>query len=75
VLRSSNAGECSGIVITSTGDTDADAAIYERLAARDVRCSLRVTGIRFSPHYYNTAEDLRHAAAAIDAIDPKGSGV
>jgi cysteine sulfinate desulfinase/cysteine desulfurase-like protein len=68
VLRSSNAGECSGIVITSTGDRGADAAVYERLIARDVRCSLRVTGIRFSPHYYNTAEHLRQAAAAIDPI-------
>ena len=75
VLRSSNPGECSGIVITSTADRGADAAVYERLTGRDVRCSLRVTGIRFSPHYYNSAEDLRHAAAAIDTIGPKSSGV
>lgn len=75
VLRSSNAGDCSGIVITSTGNRGADTAVYERLTAREVCCSLRDTGIRFSPHYYNTAEDLREAAAAIDSLDRKISGV
>jgi selenocysteine lyase/cysteine desulfurase len=67
VLRSSNVSECSGIVIATTGDNAGDAMIHERLAAQKVRCSLRVSGIRFSPHYYNTSEDLEGAADAIVA--------
>lgn len=58
------------IVITTTGDRGADAAVYERLIALEVRCSLPVTGIGFSPRH-DTAEDLGHAAAVFDAIDAK----
>jgi cysteine desulfurase / selenocysteine lyase len=61
VLRGPDRREWSGILITTTGSDDA--ALYRRLIDNDVRCSLRATGVRFSPHYYNTPDDLAQAAA------------
>ena len=61
VLRGPNRGEWSGILTATTGSDDA--ALYQRLIDNDVRCSLRATGVRFSPHYYNTSDDLAQAAA------------
>jgi cysteine desulfurase / selenocysteine lyase len=61
VLRGPDRSEWSGILITTTGSDDA--ALYRRLIDNDVRCSLRATGVRFSPHYYNTPDDLAQAAA------------
>ena len=60
VLRGPDRSEWSGILITTTGSDDA--ALYRRLIDNDVRCSLRATGVRFSPHYYNTPDDLAQAA-------------
>jgi cysteine desulfurase / selenocysteine lyase len=61
VLRGPDRSEWSGILITTTGSDDA--ALYRRLIDNDVRCSLRATGVRFSPHYYNGFDDLAQAAA------------
>jgi hypothetical protein len=63
VLRGPDRNEWSGILIVTSGSDDA--ALYQRLIDNDVRCSLRATGVRFSPHYYNTSDDLAQAAAVI----------
>ena len=60
-FESGTENEWSGI-LTATSGSD-DAALYQRLIDNDVRCSLRATGVRFSPHYYNTSDDLAQAAA------------
>ncbi|MDA0172166.1 aminotransferase class V-fold PLP-dependent enzyme [Solirubrobacter taibaiensis] len=65
VLRSTDPDECSGIVIFTTGDQAADAAIHAQLTESGIRCSLRKAGVRFSPHYYNTDDDLHEAVATI----------
>ena len=54
----------SGIVIFSKPDTDPE-QLHERLAAAGVKCAVRAGGIRFSPHYYNTTDEIDTALAAI----------
>ena len=59
--RSRHPAEHSGIVFATTGDRDTDAKSHQRLLDHGVRCSLRAPGVRFSPHYFNTPDDLRRA--------------
>ena len=63
VLRGDARAESSGILIATTGADDG--ALYQRLTDSGVRCSLRATGVRFSPHYYNDADDLARAVAVV----------
>ena len=58
-------GHASGIVIFSKTGVDPD-RLHERLAMAGVRCAVRAGGIRFSPHYYNTIDDIDAAIAALD---------
>jgi selenocysteine lyase/cysteine desulfurase len=37
----------------------------ERLTAAGVRCAARGGGIRFSPHFYNTSDDVQSALAVL----------
>jgi len=50
----------SGIV-TFKHKTISNEALYNRLQKNDVICSLRGGGIRFSPHFYNTKEEITRA--------------
>lgn len=56
--------ERSGIVIF-TRDGTAPEVLYERLTAAGVKCAARGGGIRFSPHFYNTTDEVDAALAAI----------
>jgi selenocysteine lyase/cysteine desulfurase len=47
----------SGIVLATKG-SDLTPAIHRRLTDHGVRCSLREGNVRFSPHYFNSADDL-----------------
>jgi selenocysteine lyase/cysteine desulfurase len=51
----------SGIVLATKGP-DLTPAIHRRLTEHGVRCSLREGNIRFSPHYFNSADDLTSTA-------------
>jgi selenocysteine lyase/cysteine desulfurase len=55
----------SGIVIFAKAGADTE-QLHHRLTAAGVRCAVRAGGIRFSPHYYNTAEEIDAALAALD---------
>lgn len=55
--------ERSGIVIART-TTDPE-ALHARLAAVGVRCAVRNGGIRFSPHFYNSEDEVDLAVATI----------
>ena len=55
----------SGIVIFSKTGVDPD-HLHRRLTAAGVKCAVRAGGIRFSPHYYNTANEIDTAIAALD---------
>jgi selenocysteine lyase/cysteine desulfurase len=63
--RSANSSQHSGIVFATSGEPDTDAATYQRLIANGIRCSLRSAGVRFSPHYFNSPQDLSAAAAQL----------
>jgi selenocysteine lyase/cysteine desulfurase len=69
VPRSANPAEHSGIIFATSGDTDGDTTTYQRLIDNGIRCSLRSAGVRFSPHYYNSPQDL--SAAAILLSQPR----
>lgn len=51
----------SGIVI-ATRDGVSQQVLYDRLLSQGVRCSLRSSGLRFSPHYFTSDLDLDRAA-------------
>jgi len=55
----------SGIVIFSKPGTEPE-SLYVRLTAAGVKCAIRAGGIRFSPHYYNTIDEIDTAVAALD---------
>jgi cysteine desulfurase / selenocysteine lyase len=58
VLRSRERTHQSAIVVFSTGDTAADAALVERMTADHVIVALRPAGIRVAPHLFNTDADV-----------------
>ena len=41
-------------------------AVYQHLQDQGVICALRGGGIRFSPHFYNTAEEIDRALGLVD---------
>jgi selenocysteine lyase/cysteine desulfurase len=55
-LRNPDRTHWSGILISTTGAHDD--AMFARLRDAGVRCSRRGGGIRFSPHYYTSSDDL-----------------
>lgn len=57
--------ERSGIVIFSKTDVDPE-YLHQRLTSAGVKCAVRAGGIRFSPHYYNTIDEIDTAIAALD---------
>ncbi|MDD5112872.1 MAG: aminotransferase class V-fold PLP-dependent enzyme [Methylobacter sp.] len=57
----------SGIVIFKHQKI-ANEVLYEHLQKNGVVCALRGGGIRFSPHFYNTFEDIDRAFAIISDI-------
>lgn len=56
-LRANTGSRHSGILIVSGGSDDS--ALHSRLVAANVRCSLRDTGVRLSPHFFITGADLK----------------
>lgn len=54
----------SGIVIFSKDGVDPE-QLHEQLSAAGVKCAVRAGGIRFSPHFYNTVEEIDAAMAAL----------
>ncbi len=59
--------ERSGIVIASLGEVDHQ-VIADALRPRGVNVSTRGGGLRFSPHAYNTVDEVIHAFEAIDGV-------
>lgn len=55
----------SGIVVFKH-TTLSNESLYRYLMAKGVVCALRGAGIRFSPHFYNTSEEIARAIACID---------
>ncbi len=55
----------SAIVVIRHREPDRNAAIHAALTAAGVDISLRENNLRFSPHFYNTAEDIDRAAGEL----------
>jgi cysteine desulfurase/selenocysteine lyase len=65
VISDRTAGNRSGIVVFAHHDVPND-VLHQRLTDAGVRCSVRGGGIRFSPHCYNTVDEIDAALAVID---------
>lgn len=59
----------SGIVIFKHR-TVSNEVLYKYLQENGVVCALRGGGIRFSPHFYNTFEEIDRALGLISSINP-----
>ena len=55
----------SQIVTISTGDLERDNQITEELVSRNVSVTMRPKGIRISPYFYNTEEDIDRLLEAL----------
>lgn len=51
-------GEVSGICMFTHDDPNLNEQVFKKLVAADVNLSLRGSGLRFAPHYYNTLEEV-----------------
>jgi cysteine desulfurase/selenocysteine lyase len=60
IVTPRNPEERSGIVTFRIPGVDSN-AMWNALQARSVACSPRMGGIRFSPHFYNTPEEIGRA--------------
>ncbi len=65
VLLSKRQGLLKSGIVTFRHWTLANAALYKHLQANGVVCALRGGGIRFSPHFYNTLEEIDRALELI----------
>lgn len=69
LLLISSAQSKSGIVVFKHR-TIANEVLYKHLQDNGVVCALRGGGIRFSPHFYNTAQEIAKAFALIGDFQP-----
>jgi len=67
VVSSTELPRRSGIV-TFTVDGVSQDKLYSRLMSDGVICAQRGGGIRFSPHYYNTEEDIEFAVKKVERL-------
>ena len=73
VLSPRRGSERSTIVITSHEDRSRNQAIHQRLKERNVEIAYRRGNLRFSPHIYNTREDVEHALETLGAVTREGA--
>jgi len=60
-----------GTVVVRTPEAE---AVYRELGAREIICDFRPdAGIRLGPHFFNTDDELRFAAAQIAEIVESGA--
>ena len=59
ILSPRGEGEKSGILIFSSGNPEKDARLFDYLSGKNVFAAPRGGGIRFSPHFYNSEEEVR----------------
>lgn len=58
----------STLVVISHREPARNPALHQALAAEGIDVSLREGNLRFSPHLYNTAEEIARALAALDRL-------
>lgn len=57
----------SGIVVFKHRTCD-NPTLYQHLQGKNIICALRGGGIRFSPHFYNSREEMQQAVSIADNI-------
>jgi len=65
ILSPLNLEESSGIVIFETSDSS---QLAQRLETQKIRVAMRKSGIRVSPHFYNTEEEITKTVEAVGEI-------
>jgi kynureninase len=71
VLSPGDPARRGGTVVVRTPEAE---AVYHELAAREIICDFRPdAGIRLGPHFFNTDDELRFAAAQIAEIVESGA--
>jgi kynureninase len=71
VLSPRDPARRGGTVVVSTPEGE---AVYRELGAREIICDFRPdAGIRLGPHFFNTDDELRFAAAQIGEIVESGA--
>jgi cysteine desulfurase / selenocysteine lyase len=58
----------AGIVTVRTAEPELSKEVFEGLRKRNITAAVREGCVRFSPHFYNTAEEMRSTAAAVREI-------
>jgi len=64
-LTSTMAGCRAGIVTVRTERAETSQALFEDLRRRNITAAVREGCVRFSPHFYNTEEEMRAIATAV----------
>jgi len=68
VLLTSRQSQLKSGIVTFKHKTIANEELYQYLQKNGVVCALRGGGIRFSPHFYNTFEEIDRAFRLIDLL-------
>ncbi|MDT8317862.1 MAG: aminotransferase class V-fold PLP-dependent enzyme [bacterium] len=68
VLSPRGEGKKSGILIFTSGNADKDAGLFDYLSKNGVFAAPRGGGIRFSPHFYNSDEEVEKVFEIIGAF-------
>ena len=68
VLSPRGDGEKSGILIFSSGDEEKNQVLFDFLNRGKVFCALRGRGVRLSPHFYNTEEEVERFFQILDHL-------
>lgn len=68
ILSPRGEGEKSGILIFTSGDGEKDAALFDYLSENGVFAAPRGGGIRFSPHFYNSDEEVEKVFEILDTF-------
>lgn len=68
ILSTADPAHRSAIVFFTLGAREQDDALVRALHARRAIVALRPNGIRVSPHFYNTADDVDHFVEVVAAL-------
>ncbi len=66
ILSPRGEGEKSGILIFTSGSGESDAHLFDHLNGKGIFTALRGGGIRLSPHFYNSEEEIENFFAALE---------
>ncbi|MBI3586938.1 MAG: aminotransferase class V-fold PLP-dependent enzyme [Ignavibacteriales bacterium] len=77
LISSAQASERAGIVTIQLPNNVSPSAVFEALQQRNIQIALREGKLRYSPHFYNTQEEVRLAVEATKecCLDPRAKNV